>query len=359
MANNWVFLVHGVGKHEGTDWSDRWKKALLDQLQQYAPYGSMTHEEIEDRYLAIVPVGYDAIFEGGFRERWGDLAGALADNSIAMGSPAAKAIEWVAEHQSDDAIQKFFWEKALDALLWLAFPTARAAVMVRVAKQLADGVEQMRSKIDRLDSAHIIAHSLGTSVVHDTLIAMAFDDSVNQAVLDPDHFKWRSVSMLANTSRLLQPRRDLVDGATLDDFKAHGSRLRPGHPQSITRSYYNYRHRADPITWPRMFDPSWPGGSYSNVETRRYDNLKSVHDFTNYVEAPFVHLSILQAILQDSTVGSSDEYREAQRLFELEHANQAGDEFRQLRELLNGDFELELSTRQIIEFLVMAYKELK
>ena len=75
MARAYVFLVHGVGKHETEEWADPWKKALLDDLRRYAPYREKTAEEIERDDIAFVPISYDSVFEG-FRTRWGDLAGA-------------------------------------------------------------------------------------------------------------------------------------------------------------------------------------------------------------------------------------------------------------------------------------------
>ncbi len=107
MARTYLFLVHGVGKHPAATWADPWKRVLIDKLRRFAPYTAMSPEAIERDCLRCVPVGYDAIFEG-FRERWRDLAGALASSEFLAGTEAHRALSWVAE-QGDGAVESVFW----------------------------------------------------------------------------------------------------------------------------------------------------------------------------------------------------------------------------------------------------------
>jgi hypothetical protein len=74
----------------------------------------------------VVPISYDAIFEG-FRTRWMDPAGALASVEIVAGTAVHGALTRVAD-QGDDALKQVSWEKVLDVLLW----TTNPSVLLRI-----------------------------------------------------------------------------------------------------------------------------------------------------------------------------------------------------------------------------------
>lgn len=265
MARSYVFLVHGVGKQPvGADgratWAEPWKVALLEELCRYAPYDGLTPEEIEAEHLCFWPVSYDAVFEDGFRKVWGNAGDILTDTTVVLPAPVRAAVAWAVEGQADEDARTFFWEFALDALLWSTLGLAHAAVKARVAKQLVAGVRAMVRENGAADRAHIVAHSLGTSVVHDTLVALTRETALHEGVLDPSQFRWQSITMVANVSRLLESAVDVSPGAQARDFEAHRSIVRPDRHDSCCRAYLNVRHRMDPITWPRPFHPDWPRG---------------------------------------------------------------------------------------------------
>jgi hypothetical protein len=361
MARSYVFLVHGVGKQPvGRDgvavWAEPWKAALLEALRRYAPYDGLTPEQIEERHLCFWPVSYDAVFEDRFRRVWGDLAGSLTSVAVPLPPAARAAAEWVQHNESAQDAEAFFWDNALDALLWYGVGLAHAAVKAYVAPQLVRGVRAMaRENGGDLSRAHIVAHSLGTSVVHDTLVALTLESDLHGGVLAPSRFQWQSVTMVANTSRLLESAVDVSPGATSEDFEAHRSILQPGRGDSCCRSYLNVRHRIDPITWPHTFDPSWPVGPYRNVVLDRFGDPKKVHDFGHYVQAPGFHLRLFRALLGDSTLGSPAERQAAQAAYEAAHPNSLDQAFQELRDLATSD---DLDARQIVEYLVRAYKVL-
>ena len=359
MSRSYVFLIHGVGKHDPDTWSTPWKDGIIRELKRYEPYKNVQQEVIEKDLIRFVPIGYDAIFEG-YRNRWHDLAGALADNAVIKNPSVRKALEWVAAPDGDDSKNKFFWENVLDALLWQTFPEARAAVIARVVKQCVDGIKEMMEENKGADNAHFVAHSLGTSVLHDSLVSLALQKDLHEGAFDPSRFKWQSVFMVANTSRLLQSSFDISNSGSPEDYKVYNSHLKPGGSKSLCRSYFSVRHRADPITWPRSFAPvDWPSVSYSDLETVNYDELKEVHDFNNYLANPLVHLTLIRKILGNNKIGSQEEVRLAVKEFQKEHNKTAGQEFSDLRDLLNGNFDRDLSTKELVEYLVRAYKELK
>jgi hypothetical protein len=357
MARTYVFLVHGVGKHAADTWSDPWQRVLIDKLRTFAPYSRRSPEELERESIRFVPIGYDAVFEG-FRQRWQNLAGALASSDFAAGTAAHGALAWVAD-QSDDALKNVFWEKVLDALLWATNPHARAAVIARVSKQLVDGLVAMNEENQGENTAHIVAHSLGTSVTHDALIALRAAAGVHGGTLEPARFQWRSVTMLANTSRLLEPRFDVSDELDPADFKVYGSAMKPGARSSLVKSYTSVRQRVDPITWPRRFQPmDWPNSAYADIETVHFDQLAGVHDFETYVANPFVHLPLFQTLMGDSRLGKPEEVERALKDLDRDFPRVADVEFPQLRALIDLDPNRPISLRQLVEFLVKAFREL-
>jgi len=357
MARSYVFLIHGIGEKKADEWFKPWKESIIAELQRYRPYGGMTAAEIESDLICFVPVSYDSVFEG-YRTRWANLAGAIGSTDAIGNEALRKGLQWVADNGAAEGLEQFFWTSALDVLLWYGVEQARAAVVAKVNSQIADGIVNMLNENDSMDNAHFVAHSMGTSVVHDSLVSLELADEIHAGAFDLDKFKWQSIFMVSNTSRLLQTRFDLTgDGSSTDKYKAYLSSLKPGDAGSICRSYFNVRHRADPVSWPRMFDPAgWPS-AFQTIETVRYDEIKEIHNFTTYIANPNVHLTMLRKLLGNNSIGAPDEISVVVDEFEREHQKHAGSEFTRLRDVINGDFNKELSSRELTEYFTRFAKE--
>lgn len=357
MARTYLFLVHGVGKHAADSWADPWKRVLIDKLRTFAPYSDKTPEEIERESLRCVPISYDSVFET-FREDWEDLDDLLSSAAFALGSDARVALDWIASQDAE--LKRIFWEKVLDVLLWATDPLARAAVIAHVNEQLIRHLVEMFREPGGENRAHIVAHSLGTSVISDSLIALRAERKVHHNVLDTGRFQWRSVTMVANTSRLLEPRFDVSDTLDPDDFKVYHSRLFPGTSSSIVKRYTNVRHVLDPITWPRRFKPvQWTSAPYAEITTEKFDELAGVHDFENYVRNPHVHLPLFRITQGNSRLGKRDEIERALKDLDRDFPNVASTEFPELRALIDPNPDHPVSTRKLVEALVKAFKELR
>ncbi|MEM7231094.1 MAG: hypothetical protein AAF517_02900 [Planctomycetota bacterium] len=358
MSRKYLFMVHGIGMH-ANDWDAKWRTAVLAALKRYAPYSGMSDEEL-DQEIEFVPIGYDSIFEE-LRNEWGDAAGMLNDSGVVSNKPLTKAIEWVQDHGTEDSeLSQFFWDNVLDVLLWYVFPICRARVIAHVAEQLATGAKAMYSENEGTNTAHVLAHSMGTSVAHDSLVSLRYGEEIHEGAFDSTQHKWRSVFMISNTSRLLRTYTKISDDVDLDEYAPYTSNLKPGSRASaICMRYANVYHRADPITWPRRFAPSgWPF-SYFDIETVRYDDLKEVHDLENYLANPKVHLPLLRSVFQRDSLGTGEEIEAAIKEFERDHPHHAADEFAELRGLLNGDHDKKMNARELAAFLIKAFKEFK
>lgn len=357
MSRAYVFYIHGVGKQTAGSWGDGWETALITALRQYAPYDAQSPEDIRKNVLRFVPIGYDAVFEG-YRKRWSDLAGALADSDVLNAGPLKDALTWVKNDQ-DKGVKDAFWTFALDAVLWFGLPQARAAVIASVLDQIAAGVKEMIKENGTADRAHWVAHSLGTSVLNDALISLRFAQHLHEGAFDPANFKWQSVSMVANTSRLLRAMKSLTPGLSVDDFHPYRSLLQPGLPRSITRSYYNFHHRLDPICWPKRFDPIGFNSSYSDIETRHFREPTRVHDLAHYVDNPRVHQAMLRTFLGNDALGTSEEVRRVAKSFLQRYPLTGSKPFAELRQLFGDDSDRAQTVEDVARYLSRAYKMLE
>ena len=190
-------------------------------------------------------------------------------------------------------------------------------------------------------------------------IALRFDQRLHQGAFDPANFKWQSVSMLANTSRLLQAWKLLSAGADLRQFDPYRSPLKPGTAASITRSYHNFHHRLDPITWPKQFNPAGFTTGYSDDETQHFKDPSLVHDFTHYIENPLVHLRLLRALLGNDQLGTAQEVTRVAQRFVLAYPLASTKPFAGLRDLFGDNSDKPLSSAEVARFLSHAFKALK
>lgn len=355
MPRKFIFLVHGVGRHPEGQWHIPWKNAILKALRNYAPYKTMSDVEL-DKVLAFVPINYDSIFEG-FRNDWGNLAKSLNSQDIITNTELLRAIKWVSENDST-ADANFFWDNVLDAILWYAFPIARSRVIAKVAEQFVNGLIKMYDENNGINTSHVLAHSLGTSVCNDALISLRSADSIHSGALSHANHQWRSVYMISNTSRLLHTDFKLSDDVSVSKYDPYTSDMNPGSDEPICMRYTNVCHVADPISWPRKFAPAnWPASSYCTIQTVNYNNLKKVHDIEHYVASPWVHIPFFRSVFQNDKLGTKDEVTDVIRNFKSDFPSQATDEFSDLRSCINGDEKFD--ARKLTEFLLKAYKELR
>jgi len=368
MARQYVFLFHGMGLHPKDEWAGSFKTTIHDALQNYAPFRGMSAASVEKQFLRFIPIGYDDIFQG-FRKRTAELMGSIVGGPGVRAGVSAAFKKIADSAAAGQGAEKFFWESALDPVLWQGIPLARDAVIARVSKQIGDALKEMNDE-GPLTRANVIAHSLGTSVAHDALVSLRFS-AVDEILFKPDSFKWQSVSMVANVSRLLEcvvpPAKVSSAGspdvhshnAPLDAFKVYRSCLRPGDTNSTCRKYLNFHHDGDPFTWPRAFTPpDWASPFYTEVTTSRFDDVRRVHDFELYFSDPAVHVQVLRAIFATDKLCTPAEVDAAVAAFNAKHPEHATTEFNSLHAIFDHDFDRELSLPKLAKFVVRVYQEL-
>jgi pimeloyl-ACP methyl ester carboxylesterase len=269
MANQVLFLVHGVGVHKAG-----WSKAAIDKLDDVAT----RYPSIKGRFskqLDFVEITYDSVFDAQLA-RWDKDLGQLKQN--AMYPHVADALQWLDGATKGD----FVWTHVVDVVLFLSRITRLAAVS-RVVADMATAIAAKGPKTE----FSILGHSMGSAVVMEAVNELATPaPQIGWKGLPPG-FLFRDVFMVANTSRLLQSKS--LPAYTL-------SRLLPKKysAKGLCIAYRNIYHRLDPIAWVRRFDLQAPENTgYANFAVDHYYG-KNLHDIEHYLEHPAVHGPILR-----------------------------------------------------------------
>jgi len=287
MSKPKLILVHGMGQHT----ADSFKQDFITACQDaFRLYPSLANKSVGD-FVDPVPVGYNDIFDQ-HREQMANRASPILDRLQqipGMGGDLGKAAQEITKIESTINDEEFFKTHWLDVIFY-RFTTLGENVRIRVARTIADAISATTSGSAEV---HVLGHSLGTAVVHDTLAKLY---KANQQLgdvqnLDVGVHKLGSLHLVANTSRVLE-----------SFVKVDRSVVKPGEG-GCTSQYNEYRHKLDPITWPRSFDPTdngswisndaWAVGRYQLIQptalTNEHGNTHSLH---HYIFNPLVHLEL-------------------------------------------------------------------
>lgn len=299
MAKHQVFIVHGMGDYN-KDWSLDAQKTLNDAFAQYP----LVKQFGLTGQFEFVEITYNHIFEE-IRAQWQANATAASVALTAAGlatSAASRLVELANGASGDD-----FWRThVLDVVLY------------RFMKPISERINQWlrREILTRLaafpqndqPSWSVVGHSLGSSVVNDTLHAM-FTQPVDGVLLG-DRFKPDFVFMVANVAKLLWNRGG--------DF--YSSKVRPHTVDSLGMCwrYCNFRHELDPfpqvdrfkppLHWfPEGFGPEQRATFYADIEIEASDTRDiNVHGLNHYLSHPAVNSVLINTLVGFEAVRASN-----------------------------------------------------
>jgi hypothetical protein len=254
MEKHTLFFVHGIGQHDAG-----WAAQAQQQLQAcWDAIDSCRAQAAAQDAFEIVPLGYDAIFEG-IRKRWREdlnqVLGALGEFDPPQDAVAGIVQLW---QQTDD--DSFLTTHVLDLILYMLVPQLRHRVCVHVFKQLRDRLVPATGPMPLWS---IFGHSMGTSVVHDTLQGAVMQHwEAYAGPLPPGTITPYIVGMLANCSRVLE-RKPPPDHTGPWPWDVFSSNVWPGRldTRAMCHYYLNVVHALDPVPRPKPFTPgpTWPG----------------------------------------------------------------------------------------------------
>lgn len=274
MAKKRLIIVHGMGTHT----TDSVKKEVSEAFKTvFSWYSSIKSDKPEDKF-DLIPFEYDNYFEENRKaiEARGDLlAGLKALSGIS---------ELIADLQLFLTEDKFFNTHWLDVLLYRVTLYAEP-IRLDLASKIIESIDAVGSA-----NVHVMGHSLGTSVVHDTL-AKLYGPEPMDTKLSTVSQKLGAVHQISNVSRLLQSFR-----------KVGSSEVRPG--TGCCTNFLEYRHKLDPFTKIKPFDPTDNGewvshkvwnSSYQLIEPTSVTSA-NVHNLDHYLKDPQVHLPLMRLL---------------------------------------------------------------
>jgi hypothetical protein len=182
----------------------------------------------------------------------------------------------------------------VDVLLYRFFNEVAKNVRVHVMRSVA-ATWKTALDVDPSAEVSVLAHSLGTSVVHDSLGLLATDPPTHADGFLAGTVALANIFMVANVSRILEtlPR---VYESVICPPSSH-------NPKAYCNAFYNARHELDPFPAPRAFKPVWPAtvGDYVEISTRAVREF-NVHSLDRYLEDPRVHIHVLRSLFGDEKI---------------------------------------------------------
>ncbi len=285
MTKASLIIVHGMGEHT----EDSFKSEIVDSLNYaLSLYDEWKGKDIQ-KLIDIIPFEYNSIFNI-HRKAMADagkpLSSRLADLQAANLNPVTgEFIKWDAELNSDN----FFATHWLDVLFY-RFTMLAEPIRIKLGEKIVKAVDQKGG-----ENVHILVHSLGTSVTHDTLASLYTQrpETIHPKNLPANAAKLASVHMVANVSRLLE------------SFIKVGESIVNPCQSGCTNTYYQYRHLVDPFVIPTPFEPVTNGVwidpfqmtemQYQRLRPRLVTDLNT-HAITHYLRNPECHVPLLKIL---------------------------------------------------------------
>jgi hypothetical protein len=310
-SSHLIFVAHGMG-----DFAPGWSQAAQQTLRdQYATYKQLKFIPFGQRF-EFVELNYNDEFEA-LREMWRKMAKDLGDalvggttRQIGKKSEDKEVVTRLNEVATVTNKNTFLNTHVVDALLYYAARQTAATVRESIRKQIFTA---LKKQLDANNALHwsVIAHSLGSSVIHDALHEAYSDAPTPNGAKLARITRPTCLAMIANVSRLLEW-----------DIDAYLSRTRPGSPddpEAACRAYINVHNSFDPFTQPKPFKPAdqWPSlgiramGLYHDVQISTIEAPEKVHDLDHYLRSPRVHGPIFNCLI-GQTVLDEDTLDDAQ-----------------------------------------------
>ncbi len=343
-----LFIIHGMGAHETDAWADK----VIDKIKEVSKrYEFFQSNQLED-HINFIPISYDEIIEdiiSQWRDNAGSVTGFATEHGIDISFNLSSINDWVEE--ADNFEENFFWTHIADVLIYRYFLTVQAHIRTHVAEQFVTGINKIKDEFPDNQSSSVLAHSLGTSVVHDSLHMLGTSMfSENQSFRARTHWFFQVMYSLANVSCVLE-----------SDFDPYSSVVKPpsGGSNSYFEAFINYRHKLDPFTKVKRFNPGNWGNDYILFELNHYKDW-NIHSYEHYLDHPQVHVPMLANMVQNSVT-----IEEEESAYHDYDSNLFGGNLKCIEEVklvINSDLKPlydsigeNLSVRELVPLLIKAY----
>lgn len=276
MSKPHMILIHGMGTHEKDTFIATVTKPLDSASENFSSIDKIS-ESVELSFIS-----YNEIFES-IRAK---IAEASIDDLATKFPGAPSLVSKLNNMNSKFNDDSFFYTHLLDVILYRSYYAD--AVQARVGKHLVDA---MKAATNAAEDCHILCHSLGTAVMHDTLHKLytnSLNDEHGEPLLSPGLNKIRSITMVANVSQL-----------PITEANPYTSVVKPG-PDGICDYFTTCRHVLDPIASFSKFNQgsNWPlvtDNVYRNIAINKVERA-NVHDLDHYLADPKIYLPLFMQL---------------------------------------------------------------
>lgn len=288
MEKNLIFWVHGMGTFE-KDWSKEYQKSL----DLSAKAMGVRSQRISN--VIHVELNYDTLLEK-YRSRISAESDGLNTNlkklpiDHTLFGHLMKLLNTLGE-------DNFGAQSVLDVILY-RYTILGEAIRVTLATTI---LEKIQAVVEQGDTVrfHFICHSLGTTVLHDTLKSLYGHSfkSLDGNKLDPKNWRPHTVMTLANVGWALKT----------DRFNPYSSVVRPVNTQGdnngiVATRFVNAANQFDPFVSIKTFLPAkkwYPGevNEYQYCLTRPKQVMDiNMHALKHYIENPRVHIPFIESV---------------------------------------------------------------
>lgn len=273
-----IVLIHGMGEHAEAEF----KSTFTTPLDKASMHFDTVPKISENTTLHFI--SYNAIFQK-LRQNADDAA----IKNISSQFPGASAlITSLNSFNNSVDSNSFFYTHIMDVLFYRSY--FADAIQASVGVQL---LEAMKAANEAGEDLHIVCHSLGTAVMHDTLHKLytnSLHTEEGELLLCAGLNKIRSITMIANVCQL-----------PITESNPYTSVVKPG-PEGICDFFTTCRHKLDPIASFRKFEV---GNNWPHVSDNEFKNIvisgverANVHDMDHYLADPKVFLQVFLQFFQ-------------------------------------------------------------
>ena len=285
-----VILVHGMGTHARNNISREFTGGVNETAACLLPGRNYRIEDLVELVEFNFSDELDS-FLGRLEQNLKDITDNNLDKIGSLGL-AGDVVDMLIRFHGDFK-DTFFRTHWLDVIL---YGTTYFGEKLRVefARYFCS---QLKRSINQGCRLHVIAHSLGTAVVHDSLSKLyrrEFSMSDDIPDLPTGSFNFDSLWTFANVSRLVNLLNGLTD--PLSSSVTTGA-------DGCVNAFYNVRHKLDPFTWFKTYDRRMANSkTFGNDVVRRWNT----HDFRGYVSDPLVTKRLINTLTPSHYITGSD-----------------------------------------------------
>jgi hypothetical protein len=328
MGKQIILLVHGMGDNK-----PNWSKSIQTKIKElYSQYTTLNAKYPFDIWFQFKEINYNEIFEE-IRTRWNQDSTNILQEMKDTQSPLDTGL--IQEIKKMGSSNDFAYTYIMDMIFYRFHSQIRDRVKIRVAKQILTTIQNNVPWF-------IIAHSMGTTVIHDALDAFYRSPvpGIDSSSIIADN-PAKLIMMISNTSKLLKT-----------DVNPYQSVVKPSFSASCAacENYFTVCHNLDIIG---MTDPFDPPADWLDDDTKKYNcyqsipvnhllakylkkNLLNLHSMEHYLENPKVHIPLFKTLIDEDLISTSEETSHQAKFEEHNDTNKLNELAQDFNKILHG-----------------------